>query len=237
DRRDRLRTDRPRAEDTFLTKLDQPATAAALTAQQRALSLGAVRGSDDDSVSFLEAASPAEHDQRAGAAVAVGGATHGAFGAVHLQVLALAAYDALGFDLVGPGILLGLPGEPLAFVVGEGLAGQHQGQLGRLLEGGELAPDPVILRNVGRDLGDRLSNLDGEHVTGILGWVWVGLDPLYQEGDVAAGQSKQLADQPETFEAGFRPLLQVQGEADGGVLDVDITVTLGRFREQGHQGV
>src|SRR5207248_7034904 len=145
---DRLRADRARAELAFLAQLDEPATAAALPPQQGAFAVGAVSGANDNAVALLEPASTAEDEHRAGAAVAVGGAADGALRARRLQALALTADDALGLDLVGPGILLGLPGEPLPLVVGEGLAGQDQGQLSRLLERRQLPANPILFRDV-----------------------------------------------------------------------------------------
>src|SRR6202043_3572943 len=117
DRGDRLGADRARAEDALLAQLDQPAASPAFAVEQRTLAVRAVGGANDDPVAFLEPAAPAEDDQRTGAPVAIRGAADGALGAVRLQVLALAADHPLGFDLVGAGVLLGLPGQPLPLVV------------------------------------------------------------------------------------------------------------------------
>ena len=189
-------------------------------------------GADDDAIAFLEAAAAAENDQRAGAPIAVARAAHGALGAVGLEILAFAADDALGLDLVGAGILLRLPGEPLALVVGESLARQHQGQLRRLVEGGQLPPHPVFLGHVGGGLHHDLRDLDGQHITGVLGRIGIGLDPLDDEGEVAARKAEELANQPEALDAGLASLLQVQREAHGRVLEVDVPITFGGFREQ-----
>src|SRR5207253_5989755 len=130
---DRLRADGARTEHTLLSEFDQPAAPAAFTVQQGPFPVGSMGSANDHTVAFLEPAAPAEDDQGAGAAITIGGGTDGAFGAVHLQVLALAADHTLGLDLVGPGVLLGLPRQPLPLVVGEGLAGQHQRELRPLL--------------------------------------------------------------------------------------------------------
>jgi hypothetical protein len=95
-----------------------------------------MRGADDHPVALLEAATSAEDDHRPGGPVAIARAAVGALGAIGLEVLALAADDTLGLDLVRPRILFGLPGEPLALVVGKGLACQHQRQLRCLIQGG-----------------------------------------------------------------------------------------------------
>src|SRR2546422_10775605 len=111
-------------------------------------------GADDDAVALLEPAAATEHDQSPGAPVAVGRPADAAFDAIYLQVLALAADHPFGLHLVGAGVLLSLPGEPLPFIVGEGLAGQHQGQLRGLLERRHLSADPVCrwpLRDSMRD--------------------------------------------------------------------------------------
>src|SRR4029077_9227625 len=93
---------------------------AAFATQQRAFAVGSVAGANDDAVALLEPASTAEDKHCPGAAVAVGGAADGAFRAGRLQALALAADHPLGLDLVGAGVPLGLPREPLPLVVGTG---------------------------------------------------------------------------------------------------------------------
>src|ERR1700694_3051190 len=119
---DRLRPDRARAELALLAQLDQPAASAAFATEQRAFAIGSVTGANDDAVTFLEAAATTQDERRPGTAVAVGGAANGAFRAGRLQALALAADHALGLDLVGAGVLLSLPGQPLPLLVGKGPA-------------------------------------------------------------------------------------------------------------------
>ena len=237
DGRDRLRPDRARPQRAVLPQLHQPATAAAFPAEQGPFPVRAMGGADDDAIAFLEPAAATEHDQRPGAPVAVGRPADAAFDAIDLQVLALAADHPFGLDLVRTGILLCLPGEPLPFVVGKCLAGQHQGQLGGLLERGQLPADPVFLGHVGDALQRRLGDLDGEHVAGVLRRVGVRLDALHHEGDVTTGQAEELPDQTEALDARIRPLLEVQRVAHGCVLDVHVPVTLGGFGQEGHQGV
>ena len=234
---DRLRADRARAELAFLAQLDEPATSAALATQQGAFAVGAVTGANDDAVTLLEPASTAEDEHRAGAAVAVGGAADGALHAGRLQALALTADDALGLDLVGPGILLGLPGEPLPLVVGEGLAGQDEGQLSRLLERRQLPANPILFRDVGCGLGDGLCDFECQDVSGILGRVRIGLHSLHHKRHIAPRQPKELAGQSESLDAGLGAFLEVEGVAHRRVLDIDVTVTLGGLGQQRRQGL
>src|SRR5207248_6432702 len=143
---DGLGTDRAWAEDALLAQLDHPAAGAAVAAHQRSLALGAVNRTDDDPIAVLEGAPAAEHDQRTGAAIPVLRPADPALRArARLQVLAAGAEEALGLDLVGPRVLLRLPGQPLALVVGEGQPRLDQGQLGRLVEGQQAPRDPVVL--------------------------------------------------------------------------------------------
>ena len=117
-------------------------------------------------------------------------------------------------------------------MVGEGLARQHEGQLRRLVEGGQLPPDPVFLGHIGGGLHHHLRDLDGQHVAGVLGRIRIGLNSLDDESQVAAGKAEELANQAEALDAGLGSFLKVQREADGCVLEVDVAVTLGAFREQ-----
>ena len=234
---DRLRPDRARAELTFLAQLDEPAAAAALAPQQGTFAIGAVTGANDDAVALLEATPAAEDEHRAGAAVAVGGAADGALRAGHLQALALATDDAFGLDLVRPGILLSLPGEPLPLVVGEGLAGQDEGQLCRLLQRRQLPADPVLLRDVRCGLGDGLRDFQRQDVSRILGRVRIGLHSLHHKRHIAPRQPKELAGQSESLDGGLGAFLEVEGVAHRRVLDIDVAVTLGGLGQQGDQGL
>ena len=204
--------------------------------QERAFALAAMVRTDDDPVTLLEAASAVEHDQGTGAAIAIAGPTNGAFRTVNLQAFAFAADHPLALHLIRACVLLGLPGEPLAFVVGEGLATEHQRQLAGLVQRGELPPNPIILRLVAGSLGQHLGHFDGEDVPRILSGVWIGLHALDDEREIPLRKAEELANQAESLDGGLGALLQVQGEAHRGMLDVDVAIALSRLGQQSHQG-
>ena len=122
-------------------------------------------------------------------------------------------------------------------MVRERLTPQHQGELSGLLEGGQLAADPVLFWHVLSRLQGGLGHLHGQHVTSILGRVGIRLDALDHEGEVATGQAKELPDQAKPLDACLGPLLQVQRVPNRRVFQVNVPVALGGLREQGHQGV